>query len=153
VNILYTTIFTLCSFWASAQNLSEANIHEKNGKVYLELLVQQVEVEDILSSEENCETGTAISFCFRNYVNENLELSVNDGDPLEFTIEASISNQKELQINLSAETGESTINSFQVTNNLFVDDLSSYVNQMKFVLNGTEQLIILDAQNRVADIN
>lgn len=153
VNILYTIILSFCCFWATAQNLSESTIHEKDGKVYIEMLVQTAEVEDILTAEANCEAGTSISFCFRNYVNENLTLSVNNGNPLDFTIEASISNQKELQINLSAETEETNITSFQVTNDLFVDDISTYLNEMVFRLNGTEQKVILDSVNRSAEIN
>ena len=153
MNILYTLIFSFFCFVASAQNISETSIHEKSGKVYVEMLIQQAEVEDILTDASNCEEGTSISFCFRNYVNGNLELSVNNGEPLEFIIEASISNQKELQINLSAETNVSTITSFQVTNNLFVDDITSYINEMIFTLNGSEQKVILDADNRTAEIN
>ncbi len=152
VNTLFTFILTLCSFCAFAQNVSENNVHEKDGKVYFEILVQQSEVTDILMSTDYCEEGTALSFCFRNYVNEKLDISVNNGAKLDFIIEASLSNLKDIQINLSADSGVSQVTSYQITNNLFVDEIPAYKNQMTFTLNGVEQEIILDAINRIATI-
>lgn len=152
VKITSTILFTFLSLWAFAQNISENNIHEKNGKVYFEILVQQAEVESIINSTDYCEAGTSISFCFRNYVNEKLDLSVNGGADLEFTIEASLSNTKEIQINLSADTGETTINSYEITNNLFFEGAPTFMHEMKFTLNGVEQEIVLDTNNRTAII-
>ena len=153
MNILYTIIFSFLGLWASAQNLSEASVQEKNGKVHIELLVKLSEVESILTDENNCDGGVAISFCFRNYVNENLELAINNGENLDFIIEASISNQKELQINLSAETDDLPVTSYQVTNNLFVDDILNYINKMTFDINGNKQTVNLDTQNRTVSID
>lgn len=153
VKILTTILFTFISLWAFAQNTSENHVHEKSGKVYFEILVQQAEVENIINSTDYCDAGTSISFCFRNYVNEKLDLAVNGGSPLEFTIEASLSNTKEIQINLSADTGQSTINSFEITNNLFFEDIPTYLHEMKFTLNGVETDLVLDTNNRTAVVN
>jgi len=136
VKILTTILFTFLTLGAFAQNESENYVHEKNGKVYFEILVQQAEVESIINSTDFCEAGTSISFCFRNYVNDKLDLSVNGGNSLDFIIEASLS-----------------INSFEVTNNLFVDEIPSFKHEMKFTLNGVEKDILLDATNRSAVVD
>jgi hypothetical protein len=153
VKTLFTLLLTFSGFWAFAQNNSENNVHSKDGKVYIEILVQQDEVESLLNDPEFCESGTSLSFCFRNYVNEKLDLAVNNGNKLDFIIEASLSNTKEIQINLSADSGQAAVSSYQITNNLFVDDIPTFKHEMKFTLNGQEQNIVLDEANRTANIN
>lgn len=141
------------AFWAGAQNSSENKIHSIDGRVYFEILVNQAEVEEFISNSEFCEEGTALSFCFRNYVNKKLQLAVNNsGEALEFTIEASLSNTKEIQINLSAETGFKKITSYQITNNLFVDEIPSFINKISVKLDDEKSEISLDSENRTTEI-
>lgn len=153
VKIQLIILFVLSAFFVSAQNKSECTVHHKDGKVYVEVLVQLEETEHIVSSEDFCEQGTSLSFCFRNYLNEKLDVLINDSEELDFIIEASLANTTKIQINLSAETTATTINSIDITNNTFVDDVQGFENVMTVTLNGVETNAILNAANRTMSVN
>jgi len=153
VRILLSILFVCATLFATAQNNSEITVHNKNGKVYVEVFVLLNEVEAIVSNEAYCEAGTSTSFCFRNYINEKLTIEVNGSETLEFIIEASMANTKNMQINLSAESAGNSINSYKITNNAFISEMPGFVNNVKVILNGSESSHVMDASNTVLEVN
>ena len=152
VKIQLTILFVLFTLFLSAQSKADYMIHHKNGKVYFEANVNIADIESIVMSPEYCEAGTSISFCLRNYFQQKLMISVNNGEPMDFVIEASLANSRLLQINLSCDQA-SVINSFQIENNAFVDEISTFQNEMSITLNGNVTKAVLDSTNRTVNVN
>ena len=150
VKIQLSIIFVFFAFIAIAQEQAEYSIYVKNDKLHLEAKILKTEVETIVMSEDYCEAGTSMSFCLRNYLEQKLEIRINDEEPVTFVIEASLANATKLQINLSSEVEYPAIDELVVTNNAFVDDKPTYLNITTVSINGTTSKVTLDSTNRSA---
>lgn len=153
VRILLSILFVCATIFASAQNSSEITVHNKNGKVYVEIFILLDNVNLIVNDETYCEAGTSTSFCFRNYINEKLKVEVNGSETLDFIIEASMANTKNMQINLSAESAGNSVSSYKITNNAFINEIPTFINNVNIKLNGNESNHIMDANNTIIEVN
>jgi len=153
VKIQLTLLFVLAALFVTAQNNADITIHHKDAKVYVEVLVQIQEIEHIVSSEDFCEQGTSLSFCFRNYIQEKLKISINGTENLEFIIEASLANAEKMQLNLSAVSTQTSFSSFEIENNAFVEEIEGFTNNMTVKLNEKESKQALDLSKRSLSVN
>lgn len=147
MKILYTTLLLLCTQFIFAQQESEISLYEKHGNLVAEVLVYLPETASIFSAEEHCAAGVSPSFCLRNYLQELMSVTINNQAKSTFIIDASISDEKKIQVILSTPI-DGDLTQLTIQTDAFFAQFPDFKHLLKIRVNNKTEKLVLDTNKR-----